>query len=438
LIAEDIDLMAELLKRTSALEVSGVLDTVRPLLHEPAIIKLLGQLVAIEFPKQTRDWVDAVHPWSSELAWLSAGTYRQSREGLLQLLETEPSGERRSLALAAYLQPSEDRRFPLWFRQSAYDDQRVLLALCQPIVGTRTHVDAVIVQLLSECEQLPIAHFPEVLRLVPNQRDRSFYFRLLDLALRDAIRGFLNGTVPSSEAFPLVQGPDASERLRSLAQPELRSLLLHDVWNQSQNWLNAWTLLKALPRAVYEREPSVLPEVIDALLRSHSASWSPAVATTWSEILARSRIEQPSPKTLLQMAVQALRFAFDNSRLPLSKVVADVFLDVYRAVTSSSSVPPEVASMFGWFDWDKGKELRKTLVGVFVGSRWPPGDLALAANDPSLLRKIFKRVTRWSGGHHFLEAMLSDLQSRGTDEAKRAAARLTPLLQQPNFYEDWD
>jgi len=154
------------------------------------------------------------------------------------------------------------------------------------------------------------------------------------------------------------------------------------------------------------------------------------------DILQRARVDCPSSKLALQ--VQGFRYAIYNSRYPLSEIVIETFKDIYFAVTNSSTLPHETIQLFGMWDWDKGKELRKTLIDTFMGSEWPPGNLALASADPQLFRKIFKRIYRKYSGSRYLNAMLGDLDNRTTDESKRMAGTLRHLMNDPDFYEDWD
>lgn len=90
------------------------------------------------------------------------------------------------------------------------------------------------------------------------------------------------------------------------------------------------------------------------------------------------------------------------------------------------------------FDWDKGKELRKTLIRAFMQSDWPPGDLALAANDRKLLRKLVKRIlVTQVGGLNYLDRMVIDLRMRGNNELGDLPMFLAELRDNPNFSEDW-
>ena len=73
------------------------------------------------------------------------------------------------------------------------------------------------------------------------------------------------------------------------------------------------------------------------------------------------------------------------------------FADVYSPIISDSPIQQTLATQLGLYGWDKGKDLRDQVVDTFYNSEWPPGGLALSARDPSLLRKLFKRVMRVNG-----------------------------------------
>ena len=162
------------------------------------------------------------------------------------------------------------------------------------------------------------------------------------------------------------------------------------------------------------------------------------LAEMWAQILRRARSDTERPRTTLTLCAQALKFAFDNTRLPLGCVVSEAFREVYVAVTESSRLPPETECLFGVFDWDKGKELRRDLVDSFFYSHWQPGELALAAGDVRLLRKIFKRLLKNGGGERYARTVLSDLKERGDERAIRLSKSLQEMLEHPDFYEEWD
>ena len=154
--------------------------------------------------------------------------------------------------------------------------------------------------------------------------------------------------------------------------------------------------------------------------------------------MRRSHSESGSAKIRLQLYVQGLKFSFEHVSLPLGPVVVECFHDVCKAVTNSPTLPSEAAPLFGIFDWDKGKALRRSLVESFLYSRWPPGDLALAVGDVRPLRKIFKQLMRKPNGGTYAQAAIADLERREVEKATILAQALRDMLAKPDFYEEWD
>jgi hypothetical protein len=68
--------------------------------------------------------------------------------------------------------------------------------------------------------------------------------------------------------------------------------------------------------------------------------------------------------------------------------------------------------ILGILNWDRGKSLWKNLVSAFLKSSWPPGDLAIAIPDRTLLTKTVKVLRRHKDGEKFLRRMIQDLRSR--------------------------
>jgi hypothetical protein len=92
------------------------------------------------------------------------------------------------------------------------------------------------------------------------------------------------------------------------------------------------------------------------------------------------------------------------------------------------------------YDWDKGKDLRITLIDSFLRSQWvwAPGDLAIAASRAGILRKIFKRLLRKPGGDSYVRAMHADLDQRTNTDVITVRNDLDALIRDPDFYEEWD
>jgi hypothetical protein len=155
-------------------------------------------------------------------------------------------------------------------------------------------------------------------------------------------------------------------------------------------------------------------------------------------ILKRSRSENEDISVHQELSGKLLKFSLDNTRYPLSSVVAEAFSDVYALMVETSRRPSLLFSPFTTYEGDKGKELRATLVDTFSGSGWPPGDLAIAASRADILPKVFKRLHRRSSGDAYLTAMLRDLENRSGATAEAVGTHLKTLISNPDFYEEWD
>ena len=162
------------------------------------------------------------------------------------------------------------------------------------------------------------------------------------------------------------------------------------------------------------------------------------MGAAWGETLVRVQEATPENQSL-RIGADVLQDGFKTTHEPVGAAVSASFYPVYRAVCDSSWLPPEVSDLFGWFEWDKAKELRKGIVRAFVSSCWNPADLALAVReDEALLRKLVKRVLRSENGESYVTSMINNLTSRQTVASGRIALVVRELASDPNFREPWD
>lgn len=122
----------------------------------------------------------------------------------------------------------------------------------------------------------------------------------------------------------------------------------------------------------------------------------------------------------------------------LAAIRDEPFRQFVRAMLETGARSSEVERFFGFFDWDRAKELRKTLISSFLDSRWRPGDLAVAAGDEALVRKIIKRLCRKRKGEAYLAAMVEDLVSREDAPALAIRDVVRSLAADTGYYEPWD
>ena len=128
----------------------------------------------------------------------------------------------------------------------------------------------------------------------------------------------------------------------------------------------------------------------------------------WVDFVKSSR-RDAEQEWIGAIEAHAINSAMTHGHLPLSALIVTSFPRLYKLVLHDQPVFPLLTL---WFpDWDKAKQLRKRLVSTFLDSRWPPGDLALAADGAGILDRVVSRLRR-KGHEHYLEAMISDLRRR--------------------------
>lgn len=437
---EDADLMNSLLRSISADEVTDVLDVALSAdrFQSAEIQRVVIDRVAMPFSGETRVWCCRIPLWHQGIGQLFASTWSSSRAGLEQLLEAGLLIGQRGEALAAYFQRLGTGRLPYWVHDVVRTHPLLLLGLLDATDATSTSVTEQVNRILAEDPELPLSVFPDLIDKVTCSQSRPFFAPLVRTSLRALLPGYLGGYVPEHVARPFQEHPSVAKWFGGVDGRDLVSLLTRDAWSSSTYWTNAWRWLSVAPSTFYERSPSLLPTVMEVLLRMHHSMWSEEHAETWTQILRRSRTEMRSDHGRLALCVQTLKFCFENTRLPISSPVAETFHDVYAAVTAPR-FPPEAAGLFSFFDWDKGKELRRALVDAFAYSQiWRPADLFLAASEPELLRKIFKRLRRKSNGNAIAQIALLQLQQDGSARARRLTHTLKAMIADPEFYEEWD
>lgn len=438
---DDVDILDEILRDLRAKEVNVVLDALwrqTNRFETSRVRELIIRHVARRYPSETRAWTRTLSQWMPTVAQVSAATYPATRQGLLELLNTESSpGGQRAEMMAAFMDGFGPDPYPNWFMEIAREQSAVLSSLLEASVDPSSTLVAQTQKLLNEASALPIASSPSLPRLVLNSSAQPFFGTLLDVTMRSLISAYIAGVADEAMVRTFQENPKVAPWFNGIERWDLKSLVTRDTWSSPLHWLNAWRWIATAPSSLYRRESTLLQELIDSLCPSHHLEWSQQISDAWVQILSRVRLESHNLRQRLLVCVQALKFSLNNVSLPLGSVVVEVFQDVYAAVTDSPTVPAETFPLFSIFDWDKGKELRRNLVDSFLRSQWPPGDLVLAVADERLLRKIFKRLLRRPGGETYAKAALADIKARTDERAAGLGAALQDMLANPNFYEEW-
>jgi hypothetical protein len=201
-------------------------------------------------------------------------------------------------------------------------------------------------------------------------------------------------------------------------------------------WLRCWRWLEAAPASFYWRRDEVIVSCVGMLLFVDSSfDWQQA-SIAWAAVLSRLK-SIGADMVYTTLCVQALRFGFSHTNLPLSPVVVASFSSVYRAMQLNKVEDwPGANSIFNIFGWDKCKVLRKNLIESYRNSDWPAKDFALSVQDTDLLARIIKRMrTEWAGTEFYLADMLRQLSS--DPNCSEITASVATIIKNPNQKYDW-
>jgi hypothetical protein len=434
---EDSTLFRKLLTDLRTEDVAPVLEAIfekNTLRHQSRETReVVIDLIARPFPNVTARWIEDSSRRDDALAEILSASY--------SINVSEYSNK---VTSARFDRQFSQRVLSYWIVRNAAHNSRFVND-----VGGWASRDAEVLDLLLEPDGGAIADralriVAETVGSIPTNSSPLFnkifgsrpgYERLIDTAIRSAIRDYVRSATSEAIVDELLGqrlfvdwlGRGKSWRLAGAIRAGISGF---------DSCSRAWQVIYKFPNAVFERD--VVVGTIDSLLVPTAQFFSPLIADTWVNVVRRARFLVGDPMLEAELCGQAVRFAFDNARLPVSKLVVEGFLPLYRSVTEMKKVPVTAAPMFSMWDWDKGGELRETLVDKFSNSNWPPGDLALAIDDLGLLRKIMKRLSRKHGGNSFARKMYSDLVSRTEGRSQSLASALSDLLKNPGYYEEWD
>ena len=439
----DIDIFSEILKDLPPDEVGGTLSALwqqTDHFEAPGSRDLVVGLIARDHPSEVRGWTRHLPRWTDAAADLFAATYPTTPEGLLELLDTdtEIANSQKTAAIAAFMQGLGRGGYPSWLLDVAREHVLLLsiLLTADPTVSPTVAIQTQ--KLLTEIRDLPIAISLALFDQVVHCSQQPFFDTLIDVTMRSLIVGYVTGAVERGVIQSFQQHQAVASWFRSVNRRDLRWLVTKDTRSSTAHWINAWRWIVGAPDALYARDASVLPDLIDALSRTHSLDWSDEISNIWSQILGRCRSKCGDSRTRMTLCVQALKYSFEHTSLPLGAVVAEAFYDVYTAITESSVYAADAGPLFDMFTWDRGKELRRTLVDSFFYSKWRPDELVLAASDVHLLRKIFKRLMKKPNGEQYAQTAVAQLRERTDEKSQDLAQSLRDMLANPGFDEAWD
>ncbi len=405
-----------------------------------SIRNVVADRLSSTYPHLVRQWGAQTRDWTHGIALTVASSYARNRHGFDELLEgQELAGRRQAEVLAEMLLSQTSSGTPYWLREMMSQDARIIGTLLFADTNVSENVEATLSKVLDEVPDISLSSSDELLDTVLRFESRAVFPQLYELAMRSAIASFVADGVDSPAMRAFVGNQQSAHWLQRVQISQLSVLLQRSCQSGTSAVARAFKWISDAPRALYERKPSVIPELCDSLLaRVRQLSGDGDIQYSMINIVKRAGSE--AGRDVRQtLSAKMLRFAFDNVRIPLGALVAEIFSDVYLEVVKGSDRPLTFfASLFVAYDWDKGKDLRISLIDSFLRSDWNPGDLAVAANNAGILRKIFKRLHRKPRGDDYLQTMLKDLSQRTTPDILKMCEHLAPLIADPDFFEEWD
>lgn len=445
---DEICLAEELLAYVDESSYKGILETLNRTTHgfsSRRIRQIVAERISRVYPEGVSKWGGTLKTWSEGVTEIVAAAYPEDAGGFSSALrDFAGSGERRAQVVGAYLITITARGLPLWFREYVRRDSAFLVPLLEFAEKLPPNVSIVVEKILEEVRDIPVALSELPVDKVADLYGLPFTDILRDRILRSAISGYVKGSVTWEACNTWQSQQWAAPWFGKVERWDLEALVTANSFDDPDQWARAWGWTSEAPEALYRRSSDVLPRLTESLItgRRRTWGWGNNLTESWIVMLRRTSASRQN-LIHVHLCTRALDYAFEHRNFPLGGVVAESFAKVYTTILNDPSVSPLTSIIFGilsWIDsdWDKGKDLRKKLVESFMDSTWDPGDLALAASDVGLVRKIFKRVQRHSEGEVYIAAMLKDLRRRDDPRAKQVLSDLEGLARNPNFSESWD
>jgi hypothetical protein len=429
-------ILAELLADVPFSEVYPVCDEVveSGVLASEPVRRLVADAVAGRHPEAVVAWAENGTCWATEAAEVVAAAISPSPAGLERIMQIGMiHSERGADILAAFVSAVIGSYKGAWLRDYTAGHVAHVRLLAEFATGN-LRARAALAALLSDCMFVPIAHETSFIETIPRIGDEGLASLLMSHGMQSVFVDYVRGRLSWGSAKPWLDAEWFRRRLEAGVPDALYDAIR--AARSSDEYKRSWELLLELLHSLFGSQSGGLPIVVRTMVNEGYGVKTPDSAGMWASVIRRAKA-LTSPSVHLRLCVDALSLSFRSPRLPLGPVVVASFRTVYDAVCEPL-IPHEVEELFGFFHWDKAKELRKSLINAFQDSSWQPGDLLLAVGDEWLVRKIVKRLLRRYGGDRYLQAALEDLKSRNDPEVTSVFRMGSDLASDPDFYEPWD
>ncbi len=430
----DAPLVEELLRDLGGDDVPQVCDVVERLdaFRSRPLSALVSRLVGEQHPSTVRQW-SRTHPWDSfQTAVLITAGYPATADGLNELSNAETrSAANRSLLLAAFVERVSKFSPPGWLVSLLETDFRLWERLLTG-VGNQEVAD-VVASLVRGLKRSAIARVPHADQVLGGFGGKNI-MSLREHALRQLLADHLEGFCDVGKLQRWCSESWVIDTLASTSAGTIRAMFADQLRRSPTSWPHAWEVVESIPAVVAVKNADLVYEIIAVLLQSRSDQWSALSAMSWRTLLSKVSW---GDRAQIDLCSQALHFALEHRHLPLGEVVAETFYPVHDAAMKDRS-QRRSWGLWGFHQWDKAGDLRRSLVDSFLHSDWDPSQFALSAREPWLLRKLCKRMLRQWEGSKYLEDAYSRLKKIPGPTAEELASVLYQILQDPDVIEEWD
>jgi hypothetical protein len=429
--ASDAPLVEVLLDHVPADEVGPLCELIdrREVFNTKAILGVIVKAIGQKHGEALRLW-SMENEWNSpQVSALMASSFPLDEIGMSQLLTAGRATDRnRAHMLAAFIGRVSSYAVPRWLVEQLQGPAIWQLLLDE--VSTRDIEDCLL-RLAREVVRSGFARAYSVLDRL-DQLSGTSADVLRKYALQQFVADYLRGRADDDAMRRWLSCVWISETLIALPTNAIGKIVVESTSSDRQAWARAWSFLVGLSDLTSERFGGHVLDTVSTLLNAPYDEWSDAVDEMWSHLLRRYIRDANRYSALCE---QALRFALNHQRLSLAKVVAQSFYTVHETAMADNW---SVFSAWSFGDWDKGRELRRSLVDAFTQSKWQPEQFVLAAKEPWLLRKLCKRMRRQWNGERFLQEAHAALRRSPNPQNQQLLNALTEVLRGTSSLDDWD
>lgn len=433
---ESVPLLEELVRDVSCYDVE---DTLSVLVESTqgfgraSIRRVVTGFISQRFPEETIRWGQRIHLLQSKyVVDVLAEAFPLSQEGFDHILAVDwKTPDHRCEVWSAFIERAAKKQLPQWFVRRAGED----VATIEPFVqcdGFSARASRALQAIGEQCDYLPIVRSTWIQGFILKISETDLAGLFVPKAVDSAIAEHIGGRIDADRMLEVLSLAPCAKWCEQATSAHFAGMLISTPDRDS--WQRAWMTLSILPQTLFRNIAG--HQIIADFTRSFRAIWTDNVAQAWSRIIHRAQEELPHESSL-RLTMQSTAFCFDHVRLPLGQVVCTAFPPLYEAVLSgrANHITDE---MFGYFDWDKAKKLRKDVIDSYLASSWPPEELALIAFKCRVLRKVIHRLQRKRSGDEYIRKMSEGLGNIKTAEAQAVKVELSAILSDPDFFEPWD